>query len=817
MQVEKYKIQFDFDLENKVYSGKEEIFLNLEKDSNNLKINSVDLKVNEIKLNDRKIKFNISGGDIIVKNKFKPGKYKIFIDFQGELKEVLGGIYLSKYRDKEETKYLITTQFEPIEARKAFPCFDDPDKKAVFDITLIFDKNLKAISNTLPKKEEISGNKKKIIFYPTPRMSTYLLYIGIGDWYFAQDKYKNVLLRVAVANKEKLKGTKFALENTKKFLSYLENYFAKPYPLKKLDLIAIPDFAAGAMENWGAITFRENLLLVFKNITSLAAQERIAEVIAHELTHMWFGNLVTMKWWDDLWLNESFATYLAYKAVNHFYPEWRVLEKYVFEEVHSALNADSLNSSHPIKVKVKDPNESTEIFDEISYEKGGSVLRMIENYLGEKDFQKGLRLYIKKFAYQNAKAEDLWQCLAEVSNKPVLKVMKDFVNKTGFPVIKVNKEKNGHKLSQKRFLLLEKGKEKDIWQIPMVISKDNQEERLILKATEKKLKISFEKTLILNNNFSGFYLTNYDEDILEKNLQNKEELSELNLYHLLNDYEFLVRKGEKNLAKFLEIIENYFAKTDKKLILSYLISILSFYDFLLENNQKVKEVLTKLSLRTLEILGKEPKKKESPFETSLRQKALISLGEFENKEILDFSADKFKEFLKDKNKIHPDIKQAVFINALIADDSFSENILNYFRETNLIEEQNKCLISLGYLRNFERLKGIFDFILSDEVRFNQIFFFLGYVVFNPKGKVFVFNWLKENWQKLEEKGGGAGKSDFVLIRILKSTIPYSGAFIDEKELKEFLNQKSLRRFEKTKNVVFEKAIINKNFIKLWKE
>ncbi len=331
------------------------------------------------------------------------------------------------------------------------------------------------------------------------------------------------------------------------------------------------------------------------------------------------------------------------------------------------------------------------------------------------------------------------------------------------------------------------------------------------------MKISFEKTLILNNNFSGFYLTNYDEEIIEKNLQNKERLSELNLYHLLNDYEFLVRKGEKSLNKFLEIIENYFTKTDKKFILSYLISVLSFYDFLLENNQKVKEVLSKLSLRALEILGKEPKKKELPFETSLRQKALINLGELGDKEILDFSVSKFKEFLKDRNKIHPDIKQAVFINSLIANDDFDKYILSYFKKTNIIEEQNKCLISLGYIRNFKKLKAIFDFILSNEVRFNQIFFFLGYAVFNPKGKIFVFDWLKENWQKLEEKGGGAGKSDFVLIRILKSTIPYSGAFVGEKELKEFLNQKSLRRFEKTKNVVFEKAIINKNFIKLWKE
>jgi tricorn protease interacting factor F2/3 len=807
MEIKNYQIELDFDLEKKIYEGKEKIFLNLDKEDL-IKIDSVDLKIKELKVNDKEVNFEIAQDKILIKNGFQKGENTIFINFEGELKEVLGGIYLSKYKDKEEEKYLITTQFEPIEARKAFPCFDDPDKKATFDLTLIFPKELKSISNTLPIKEEILGGKKKVIFETSPKMSTYLLYIGIGDFYFLEDKYKDVLIRVAFTPKEKLEGAKFALENCKKFLSYLEEYFDVPYPLKKLDLIAIPDFASGAMENWGAITFRENYLLVFEGITPQTAKERVCEVIAHELVHMWFGNLVTMKWWDDLWLNESFATYLAYKAVNHFYPEWRILDKYIVEEVFSALDADALISSHPIKVEIKDPNESAEIFDEISYEKGGSVLRMIENYLGEEKFKDGLRNYIKKFSYQNAQAEDLWNSLEEASKVNVKEIMKDYLEKTGFPQVVIRKENGNYLLKQKRFLFLDEDRS-PLWKIPMVISSNDKEKRIIFDK-ESTVLSNLESSIILNKNYSSFFVSNYDDEILKNNLENLEKLSEIDQIHLLHDYEFFVRKGEKSLDDFCHILENYFIKLEGKFLLSEAISYLNFYYYFTEGpiNEKIKNLLEKFSLKVLEILSKEPKEKELPYETSLRSKAIFSLGLTQNKEILDWSIEKFEEFLKNKQSLHPDIKQAIFNNAVLIDERYSNDLLNYFQETNLIEEQNKCLVALGNLQNLDKLKNIFDFVL-EKVRFNQVIFFFSSLSVNLKAKKFAFELLKNNWSKLEERGGGPGKSDFVLIRILKLTIPYLGAFVSEEELVSFLNQENFQRFEKTRKVVLEKAKINR--------
>ncbi len=844
MEVKNYNLVFDFDLENKRFYGKEIIDLELKNDYEEFVLDNKELKINELRINGEKQIFIDDIKGIVLKNLYK-GNNKIFIDFEGELKEVLGGIYLSRYKDKEKDKFLITTQFEPIEARKAFPCIDHPGYKATFDLTLIIPKELKAISNTLPIGEEISGDKKKIVFETTPKMSTYLLYLGVGDFYFKEDKYKDVLIRVVATPEEKLKGADFALESTKKFLSYLEEYFNEPYPLKKIDLIAIPDFAAGAMENWGAITFRENLLLAFEGITPLVNKQRIAEVIAHELTHMWFGNLVTMQWWEDLWLNESFATYLAYKAVDNFYPEWKIKDEYVVTEVFSALDADSLNSSHPIKVEIKDPNESNEIFDEISYEKGGSVLRMIENYLGEEKFRDGLRNYIKKYKYQNASANDLWQSLEEVSKVNVVEIMKDFIEKVGYPIVSLTKENDKYYLSQKRFLFLEnifafdsppetthsnfqvlrehnltrwnESRAKTffhIWKIPMIISFADSDIKIILDKKEQEVKLKENsQTLILNKDYSGFYLTSYDEEIFNKNLENLENLSEIDILHLVHDFWYLVKKGEKKLNELFTIFEVLLNKEKiYPFVYSEVLGILNYIDYYLED-QKSKELVEKFSLQALNILGKEPKEKELPFEIRLREQAIVSLGKVKNREILAWSQNKFEEFLKKPNSIHPDIKLSILSNSVFISNENFKKVLEYFRKTNIIEEKNRCLLALGKTIFENKLKELLEFSFSEEVRFSQIPFLLTSWASNSISKNWGFSWLKENWNKIEEKGGGLGKSDFVLISILKRVVPSLGAFVSDEKLNEFFEREEVKRFVRTKNVVIEKAKINRNFLR----
>lgn len=807
MEVRNYNLEFDIDIEDKIFRGREEIEVFLDEEKESLEIDAIDLKINDVKIFNEKIDYEVLQDKIILKNRFKKGDYKIFINFEGELKEVLGGLYLSRY---DQNKYLVTTQFEPVEARKAFPCFDHPAYKAVFNLTLIIDKNLKAISNTLPVKEAIIGDKKKIVFASTPKMSTYLLYIGVGDFEFLEDRYKDILIRV-VTTPGKSQGGYFALDCAKKFLSYLEDYFDYPYPLKKLDLIAISDFAAGAMENWGAITFRENLLLYFEGITPLQAKVRIAEVIAHELVHMWFGNLVTMKWWDDLWLNESFATYLAYKAVNNSYPEWEVMKEYVASEVISGLSVDALLSSHPVKVEVKNIEESTEIFDEISYEKGGSVLRMIENYLGEEKFKEGLRFYIKNYAYQNATSDDLWKCLEETGEE-VVSIMNNFISQTGFPVVFLKKDKE-YFLEQKRFTFLP-NEEKEIWKIPMVIEIDNQLNRLILNNSSQNLPFPNFSYLILNKNYSGFYLVNYPEEILEKNLKKVLEANnELDLLHFVNDYYFLLKSNYKNLNNYLNFLEKL-AKIQQKFVLVEILDQLKFLYYLFED-ERIKTYLEIFATQALNFLGLEPKDDEKPIESTLRNLSLASLALIENKDILNFIESKFPEALV--GKIHPDLKQVIFVYGINLKKENYKKLYDYYLNANIFEEQAKILSAFGNLYDLNLLNEALEFLFSEKVRFNQFVYLFTTLATNLKFKNFAFNWFIQNWQRIEEKGGGPGKSDFVLLRLLKTIVPTTGVFIEKQKLKDFFAQENLQRFPKTVKILLEKVEINRNFYENYKK
>lgn len=815
MKVKSYKLNFDFDLEKKTFNAHEEIFLELNNKKSKIFLDCNELNIKNVLVNDEKSSWKLNEQKLVINNRFNKGLNKIIIDFGGDLKESLGGVYLSKYYDdKNNLNYLITTQLEPIEARRFFPCFDHPNLKSVFEISLTIDKNLNAISNTLPIKEENFVSKKKIVFKPTPVMSTYLVYLGVGKWHFLQEKYKKVILRLATLNKKNLSGGYFALKNAKKFLSYLQNYFDYPYPLEKLDLIAIPDFAAGAMENWGAITFRENLLLAFEKITSLSARERILEVIAHELVHMWFGNLVTMKWWDDLWLNESFATYLAYEVVDHFYPHWRLKERYVIDETISALIHDGLINSHPVKVKVLKPEETLEIFDEISYEKGGSILRMVENYIGQNKFKESLRYYIRKFAYKNATHKDLFLSFDKISGKSITKVIETFIKQSNFPLIRVIPKRKKIILNQERFTFLANNSNY-LWKIPLVIGIDDQKKNMILSKKKINLKLSFKKHFILNKDFIGFYLVDYPQEIIDKNLQELNFMSELDIVHFIRSYDFLIRRKNKSLINFLNFLEKILVLNRKKLILSEVISILNFYYFIL-GTESLAKLLERFSLKAIELVGYKPQNaKETPQMTLLRSKALISLGLVNNQKILDFSQKEFQNFLKNGFSLNSDIKQAVFNNAVLVNDKFFDKILQYFYRVKIIEEQNKSLIALGQTTNLDRINYLLNLTISDKIRFNQIIFIFASLSNNRLAAELIFNWLKKNWQKLEKKGGGAGKSDFVLMKILKLTIPSIGTFIDEENLNNFLNSKSFSRFKRTKKVVLEIAKVSRQI--RWKE
>lgn len=409
-------------------------------------------------------------------NEVPIGEHSLNLKFTGEISDKMKGLYRSKYTSQSgEEKYAAVTQFEATDARRCFPCWDEPAIKATFDINLIVPPKLESLSNMPVKNTKQVGDLICYEFERTPIMSTYLVAAVVGEYDYVEGRSADgVLVRVYTPRGKKEQG-RFALEVATKVLPYYKEYFNIAYPLPKIDLIAIADFSAGAMENWGLVTYRETCLLVDPEHTSAVRKQWIALVVGHELAHQWFGNLVTMEWWTHLWLNEGYASFVEFLCVDHLFPAYDIWTQFVTDIYIRALELDCLDNSHPIEVPVGHPSEIDEIFDDISYNKGASVIRMLHNYIGDDDFRKGMNLYLTKHQYKNTSTEDLWAALEEASKKPVESVMSTWIKKMGFPVVTANLEKDGNntvlKITQSKFTTSNKNTENESpWMIPISVS-----------------------------------------------------------------------------------------------------------------------------------------------------------------------------------------------------------------------------------------------------------------------------------------------------------------------------------------------------------
>ncbi len=808
-----YDLTFDVDLKNFKYSGKETIDLVVRNQTSEIVLNAVDLEVKltsvMYKKKSLKASIKLDNEKEILTLKFPQkfrGPVKLMIEFTGNLNDDLLGFYRSKYTLRKKEKYLATTQFEAPYARRCFPCFDEPEYKATFDVTLKIDKNLRAISN-MPIKEEIKQDNKKIVrFHRTPKMSTYLLYLGVGEFEFLEDKLGKTLIRIATVPGKKAQG-KFALELTKKFLSYFQEYSGVPYPLPKLDMIALPDFVAGAMENWGAITFREIYLLFDPKTTSTTLKKRVAMIIAHEIWHQWSGNLVTMRWWNDLWLNESFATFMSYKAVDHFFPDWNMWEDFVGEETESAFTEDSIKSTHPIDVDVKDPNQIEEIFDAISYSKGGSILRMIEGYLGEETFRKGVTDYLSQYKYSNATSADLWSSLAKASNKPIKQITERWIRQVGYPLVESNLEDNNLLLQQKRFVF--NHKDNTLWPIPLVIKTDD---KLLIELLDKQKKtITLEKIpewFKINEGQTGFYRVSYpDNNLLKlKFLIPDKVLNALDRWGIQNDLFELSRNGEITLDKYLDFSRSYFNE-DNYLVLADIYQNLRAIYFVFSEEAfrdsiwpRFKNYHTGTFRRIIDKLGWEPKKNESQKDSLLRELAIRYCGFVEDPDILNKVKEKFEGYLK-KQELHPDIRSPVFsIMAANGDEKVFKNLVNLYSKTQSPDERRMVLIALGQFKDSKLLNRVLDFSLSKKVRTQDLVIIIPSVASNPYSRAVLLPWVKKNWKKIEKYQ----KSGKLFIRLLEAIIGSSVSREKEKELRKFFKSHPVK-YKMTLDRSFERV------------
>src|SRR5256885_2279051 len=488
------------------------------------------------------------------------GPFELKIKYKGILNGQLRGFYLSKGNGR---KYAVS-QMEPTDARRAFPPFEEPAYKAPFDINLIVDKGDTALSNgsIVSDKPGPGPDKHTIKFSQTPKMSTYLVAMMVGDFQCIGDKEQGIPIRVC-STPDKVQYTKVALGDAKDILHFYNQYYGIKYPFKKLDIIAFPDFSAGAMENTAAITYRETLLLVDEKNVSNKLRKDVADVLAHEMAHQWFGDLVTMQWWNDIWLNEGFATWMSPKPQKTDHPEWNVALDEV-QDIGDAMNIDSTKNTRAIRTNATTTNEIAELFDGIAYDKTASVLRMLESYLGEQAFRNGVNDYLKEHAYGNATAEDFWGAMSHASGKPVDKIMQSYVTQPGVPLVSVKAKCEGNKaevaLEQQRFFYnkeaLQAGSQ-ELWQIPVCYSAAGGAKQCVLLDQKQK---SFQidgcgEGLNFNAGGQGYYRVSYDPESLEKLTASVGKMSPLEKVSLLDNQWALMRADRNTVGDFLALVD----------------------------------------------------------------------------------------------------------------------------------------------------------------------------------------------------------------------------------------------------------------------
>ena len=791
MKIEKYDISLDVNFSSHSYLGEETI--STEGESDSLLLNLSGPVVDSMELDGSIVKYEkgSKSDEIVVKGKFGK-KSSLKIKFHADVSKTLMGLYLARTVDGNE---MLTTQFESTGARMAFPCVDDPSWKAVFKLTVKVDDGLDVISNMPAKNVETAKGKKTFVFHETPRMSTYLLYLGIGKFETRSGKYKDkdVYLSGLVNN---LDSTDFPITVGKQSLEFFDTYFGISYALPKMHLISVPEFGAGAMENWGAITFRETAILVNRN-TSEITKKRVASVIAHEIAHQWFGDLVTMKWWNDLWLNESFATFMMYKVVEKYYPEWNITGEMMLTRASGAFNDDSLQKTHPIDVDVKDPETVAQIFDQISYGKGGMILRMIEKYAGYEEFRQGIHSYLTTFSYQNATGSDLWKSIEKASGKPISKVMEAWIKRPGYPYISVKRNGEKLRLEQKRFLL-DGSQSNETWPIPLTLKRKGKEEALLMESDH--MEIDAHDFVKLNADESGFYRVLYDEASYENMFGNMKSMGYLDRWGVVSDmYAFLV-SGKLSFEKYANYISKFNEDQDNTVVQEISSQYQQLY-LLDHKNKKLVDIAIKFYKTQLERLGT-MKKGESVNDTILRgtlsaRLAMIDPG---------FAAEVAKKFDSMENEV-PDMRGAIAIAAAL---HFSDvrKMADKLSKVKSDEDRVKIISAMGHIKGEESYNLVTKLIDEGKIKKQDITSYFSSLGVDPVNRDLAFKKLPEIAKRMSSVFVGTATPS----RLIFGVTPYIGLG-RTKEMEDLLKRISTPLLERGIAQGLESLAINEKLLK----
>ncbi|BFG18649.1 hypothetical protein CerSpe_049230 [Prunus speciosa] len=754
------------------------------------------------------------------------------IGFEGILNDKMKGFYRSTYEHNGKKKNMAVTQFAPVDARRCFPCWDEPAWKATFKIRLDdVPSELVALSNMPIVEDKVDGHLKTVSFQESPIMSTYLAAVVVGLFDYVEDHTSDGVKVRVYCQVGKANQGKFALDVAVKTLEFYRDYFAVPYSLPKLDMVAIPDFP-GAMENYGLVTYQETALLFDEQHSAAANKQWVATAVAHELAHQWFGNLVTMEWWTLLWLNEGFATWVSYLATDSLFPEWKMWTKFL-DEITGGLKLDGLEGSHPIEVEINHAAEVVEIFDAISYRKGASVIRMLQNYLGAECFQGSLAAYIKKHASSNAKTEDLWAALQEGSGEPVNKLMNSWTQQKGYPVISVKVKDQKLEFEQTQFY--SSGSQGDgQWIVPITLccgSYDVRKSFLLQKKFEsfdikEFLGCSVAETacrgslcswIKINVDQIGFYRVKYEQELSAalRNAIEKKHLSATDRFGILDDSFALSMARQQSFASLLTLLGAYREELDCTVLsnlipISYKLATIAA-DAVPELLDLINQFFIGLFQYSAEQLGWEPKPGESQLDAILRGDILTALAVFGHDLTIDEASRRFHAFLLDRNTplLPPDIRKAVYVAVMqrvsMSNRSGYESLLRVYRETDLREEKTRILRSVASCPDPNIILEVLNFLLSSEVRSQDAV--VGLSV-SSKGQETAWTWLKDNWEHISKTWG----SGYLIRFFFSSIVSPLASFEKVNEVDEFFKSHPNPSITRTLKQSIEQVQINAKWV-----
>ena len=779
-----YAIRIVPNLENFTFAGSETVKLNVRSRVHELVLNVLELKIEAASVDGKELPLSAIKTDnekelatLTLPSELAAGDHLLTLRFTGKINQQGQGLFYMRYQEQGSgaRKVMLGTQFEATDARRFFPCWDEPAFRARFQLTVVVPENWLAVSNMPIESEKKVEGGKEVRFAPTPPMSSYLNVFVAGELDFIESQVGPTQIRV-IATKGKAELGRYALEVSAEILKYYNDYFGAPYPLPKLDQIAIPGGFGGAMENWGGITYYEAVLLFDPKNSSAETKQDIYEVLAHEMAHMWFGDLVTMAWWDNLWLNEGFASWMGSKCTAHFNPQWEV---WLARELprdptrrtgiakEAAMEGDARSTTHPIQQRIATEAQANSAFDDITYKKGQSFLRMLESFLGEGVFRDGIRAYIAAHKYSNTTTADLWNALSDASNKSVGEIAAGWTEQPGFPVVNIKRETESKvRLTQERFTVNFKNAPSLLWQIALTYSVVGEKAATLLMTDKSAAleNIPADRALKLNVNGAGNYRVGYDDPSWQLLLKALPNLGVEDRVNLMSDAWALVQAGRAPVSFYFGLIEKLPASTDLAEG-EQIIDVFEFINRLLIDSAAREgfQTYARSFLRpTFAVLGWDPKPGESvAAATRLRASLVRALGDLNDPEIIAGCRERFEKYVANPVSLPPDLRAPVLaVVGRYADEKTWNTLHELGLKTTSSENKQNYYNALACATDPKLVKKTLAIALTDELSTSRATFLVSRVARDSGHPDIAWEFAKTNMKALLAKVDAAGANRY---------------------------------------------------------